>query len=226
MSDSLVAFIPARAGSKGIPGKNWKEIAGKPLIHWSVSAAVCCPEISSVCVSTDSEEVKKYVSKEFPKVWFCDRKPEDATDNAPLEPMIVDFATRYELDYLVLIQPTNPLLTHRDLSKGFKLLKDRGFASILSVVKQKRFIWDKVNGVAFSKNYLPLFRLRRQDLYDYYVENGAFYINSKNSILWDKCRISRTNVGLYEMPQDSYFEIDEPEDWGIVESLLLNRLKK
>jgi len=91
--------------------------------------------------------------------------------------------------------------------------------SLLSVVRQKRFIWETVSNYVKPVNYSHNARPRRQEFEGYLVENGAFYITSKERIISSKSRISG-NISCYEMPEESYYELDEPNDWEVVESLL------
>ena len=210
-------FIPARKNSKGIPGKAWKELNGKPLISYAIEAAINCESINSICVNTDSKEVKG-IAKQYPGVWLYDRKSEkDFDDETDLDSVIFDFANIYDFDYLLLIQPTNPFTTSEDLTRALNLV-DKS-SSLLSVVKQKRFLWDEVKEIPI--NYNPIFRANRQEINNFhYVENGAFYITSKESLLRNHCRLDLNDILYYSMSQRSYFELDEPEDWAIVESIM------
>lgn len=222
----IVAFIPVRGGSKSIPLKNIKEIAGKPLVYWTVKAAADCPMIDHIYVSTDSDMIKNKVRKfNLPKVSVIDRGADTASDTASTESAMIEFAKRYDFDDIVLIQATSPLLTADDLVQGIELYRENNTDSVLSVVEQKRFHWNVDEyGVASSINYDYRKRPRRQEFKGDFVENGAFYITSKVRLLQTKNRISG-NIRAYVMPEDTYFEIDEPSDWIISEKLLENRLK-
>ncbi|SCY09721.1 N-acylneuraminate cytidylyltransferase [Lachnospiraceae bacterium XBB2008] len=221
-----IAFIPVRGGSKSIPLKNIKGMAGHPLVWWTAKAANDCELIETVYVSTDSEIIKKTVeSFNLPKVIVVDRSTESASDTASTESVMLEFAENHAFDNLVLIQATSPLLTSEDLMNGFSLYFSPGTDSVLSVVRQKRFIW-KENEFGFSEpvNYDVYSRPRRQEFDGYLVENGAFYITSRENLLSSKNRISG-NISAYEMHENSYVEIDEPSDWIIVENILSDRNK-
>lgn len=222
-----VAFIPVRGGSKSIPLKNIKMIAGKPLVYWGIKAAEECREIDKIYVSTDSETIKQTVeSFGLQRVCVIERDKETATDTASTESAMLEFAQKWEFDNIVLIQATSPLLTADDLSGGFKLFGEAGTDSVLSVVRQKRFIWKlDEKKTATAQNYDIYHRPRRQEMEGYCVENGAFYITSKERLLESQNRISGKIRG-YEMDEASYFEIDEPEDWALIEKLLSSRKKK
>ena len=221
-----VAFIPVRGGSKSIPLKNIKDIAGHPLVYWTTVAANDCQEIDMVYVATDSEAIKKTVEGfKLPKVRVIPRSDESASDTASTESAMLEFATEYDFEDIVLIQATSPLLTADDLSRGIGLYQMEGTDSVLSVVRQKRFVWENENGFAKPQNYDFNSRPRRQEFDGFLVENGAFYITSKNALLSTGCRLYG-NVKACEMCEESYFEIDEPSDFMIIEDILRNRESK
>lgn len=220
---SNVAFIPVRGGSKSIPLKNIKPLCGKPLVYWVTKAACECKEIDTVYVSTDSNAIKKTVEEfAFAKVRVIDRSTETATDQASTESAMLEFAKRYEFDNIVLIQATSPLLTASDLERGFMFFGEEGIESVFSAVRQKHFIWEEGEGGAKPINYDVSHRPRRQDFDGYLVENGAYYITSKEALLKSGNRVSG-HIKAVEMCEESLYEIDEPSDWIIVEHLLKNR---
>lgn len=221
-----VAFIPVRGGSKSIPLKNIKNIAGKPLVYWAAKAANECSRIDQVYVATDSTQIRDVVEGfGLQKVQVIDRDEATASDTASTESAMIAFATEYQFDNIVLIQATSPLLTSIDLEGGFKLFDLNDTDSVLSVVRQKRFQW-KINeyGLAEPINYAYTQRPRRQEFDGYLVENGAFYITSRKSLLAEENRLSG-NIRAYEMDESTYFEIDEPSDWQIIEGQLLRRIE-
>lgn len=221
-----VAFIPVRGGSKSIPLKNIKEICGKPLVYWTVKAACECEFIDKVFVSTDSEQIRNVVdSFKFEKVECIDRSPETACDTASTESAMIEFAERIDFDNIVLIQATSPMLTHDDLNNGFALFNSEKDLSVLSVVNTKRFMWEiGDDGFARPFNYDYMNRPRRQEYEGQYVENGAFYITSREKFMTSKNRISG-KIKPCVMDEMSYYEIDEPSDWMIIEHLMKNREK-
>ena len=223
-----VAFIPVRGGSKSIPLKNIKLINGKPLVYWTIKAACECGSIDKVYIATDSNKIKEIVESFkygkdvaiFSKAVVIDRSAESASDTASTESAMLEFAEKYEFDNIVLIQATSPLLLSEDLERGFEEYGTKGTDSVVSVVLQKRFHWEKDRyGYVRPTNYDIFHRPRRQEFEGYFVENGAFYITSKKALLQSKNRISG-NIKAVEMREDTFFEIDEPSDWIIVEALM------
>lgn len=220
-----VAFIPVRGGSKSIPLKNIRELCGKPLVYWVLKAASGCPQIDCIYVSTDSEQIKNVVEAfQLPRVVVIGRSPKTATDTASTESAMLEFADRYRFDHIVLVQATSPLLTSEDLTRGFERYSSKETDSVLSAVIQKRFHWKmEENGFFAPDNYDVYRRPRRQEFEGYWVENGAFYITSRESLLKSKNRISG-NIRVCEMSEESLWEIDEPVDWFVIEQLLQRRL--
>lgn len=219
-----VAFIPVRGGSKSIPLKNIKMLNGRPLVYWTVLAAADCKEIDRVYVATDSDAIKETVEKfAFEKVEVISRAESTATDTASTESAMLEFAEKYEFENIILIQATSPLLTALDLQKGIEKFALPQYDSILSVVRQKRFVWkEDESGIVSPINYDVYNRPRRQEFDGYLVENGAFYICTREALLQTKNRLSG-NIGAVEMAEETYFEIDEPSDWQVIESFMKRR---
>lgn len=217
----FVAFIPARGGSKSIPRKNIKPIAGKPLIHWVVEAALNAGKVERVYVSTDSADIEKTVNQlNHPKLSVIGRSPETATDTASTESVLLEFARQHTTSNIILLQATSPLTTSEDIDEAIALFQQSNADSLVSCVRQKRFIWRRTEAGIEPVNYNPLNRPRRQDFDGFLVENGAIYITRKHLLLSSGCRISGRTIA-YEMAEETYFELDEPSDWTIIESFLM-----
>ncbi len=219
-----VAVVPARGGSKGIPGKNIRSFCGKPLIYWVCKAAQACDAIAEVYVSTDCESTAATArGLGLSKVHVIGRAPNTATDTASTESVLLDFAGRVDFTHLALLQATSPLLTADDLAKGCARLAAGPCDSVFSAVRQKRFRWSvDAEGLAHPDNYDPLHRPRRQEQEGFLVENGAFYITSRERLLETGCRMSG-RIEAIEMPEDTYFELDDLFDWTIMEGLMRRR---
>ncbi|WP_367392678.1 HAD-IIIA family hydrolase [Lewinella sp. LCG006] len=222
----ITALIPLRGGSKSIPDKNIKDLANKPLLCHVVDAALRCELISTIVIATDSEKIKDVVRQHYgQQVEIFDRSPDTATDTAPTEAVVLEYAECHTFEHLVLIQATSPLLEAKDLTGGINKYLTGKARGLLSVVRQKRFLWEESAGNAHPLNYEYQYRPRRQDFSGFLVENGAFYLTSREALLQSRCRIS-SPVLTWEMPAETYYELDEPEDWFIVEQILLHRLSK
>lgn len=213
------AFIPLRGGSVSIPLKNIKPLFGRPLAYYVIDAADACPEIDTIVISTDSPIIKECVLKHpSKKLMVISRSPEVSTAEASTEATILEFAQNYPCENVILIQATSPLLRAEHLSGGFAKMAE-GCDTVLSVVRQHRFLWDESGK---PLNYQPQKRPRRQEWDGILVENGAFYISPHRALLQSECRLSG-RIGVYEMPAETYVELDDPFDWLFAESLLKKR---
>ena len=217
---SHIAFIPVRGGSKSIPLKNIKILAGKPLVYWTAKAANDSKCIDKVIIATDSEEIKNAV-KNFGlnKVEIYDRKSENAQDFSSTESVMLEYINAKNLDkedLFFLIQATSPLLKSKHIDNMYQKFIEDGADSSLSCVKTKRFFWSK-DGKSLNYDYKN--RPRRQDFEGLMMENGACYINSVGHILRDKNRLSG-KISVFEMPEYTAVEIDEPDDFLLIEKLM------
>ena len=208
----IISFIPLRSGSKSIPLKNIKPIAGKPLAQWVIDASNKSKYINDTFISIDD----KIISDNLIDCEIFWRSKETATDEASSESALIEFSDKLNPeDLIVFIQATSPLLKSEEIDKGIEMILSGDYDSVLSVVKQKRFIWNDDSTPTYDLSNRP----RRQEWSGYLVENGAFYISRVKDILKSRCRISG-RIGMVECSEESYYEIDEPSDWIIVENLL------
>lgn len=213
-SPKLVALIPLRGGSKSIPLKNIKPLGGQPLCYWVVTAALQCPEISEVWVSTDHPEIKSYCLSLGAKV--LDRPDELATDEASTESAMIHFMSQVAFDALVTLQATSPLTRPQHLSEAIRLFRNNNYDSLLTCVEWKRFFWSHEGRAV---NYDPTNRPRRQEFSGYLMENGAFYITKRRILEKHHNRLGG-KIALYQMPADTSIELDEPLDWEILNAKL------
>ena len=227
-----VVFIPVRGGSKSIPLKNIKELCGKPLVYWTAKAGCEAEAVDKVYVATDSPEIREAIQKFsmaekelFSKLEVIGRSDENANDTASTESVMLEFAEAYEFETIILVQATSPLLLGKDIDEGMKLFNTPGTDSVISLVPQKRFLWKRENDEVQPSNYDVYHRPRRQDFDGYLMENGAFYITSKEALLKTGNRISG-NIRAHLMTEETAIEIDEPNDFIIVEDLLRKRLRE
>lgn len=215
-----IAFIPVRGGSKSIPLKNIKSFCGKPLVYWNVSALQNAESVDKIVVATDSPVIKETVASfGFSKVEIYDRKAENACDTASTESVMLEYieaANISENTTFMLVQATSPLTETTHFDEGLKLFNSRKYDSVLTCVRNYRFFW---NDDGTSKNYDYMNRPRRQKFTGMFMENGAFYVNSVKNIKANGNRLSG-KIGIYEMPEYTATEIDEPDDWVVLENLM------
>lgn len=215
-----IAFIPVRGGSKSIPLKNIKPFCNKPLVCWSIEALENCIEIDEIIVATDSDEIWNVVSNQnYKKTILYRRSAENACDTATTESVMLEYihyANLNENSIFILVQATSPLTESKHFSEALQIYEKGKFDSLLTCVRSYRFFWNE-NGMSLNYDYMN--RPRRQDFKGILMENGAFYISTIKNILNSGNRLSG-NIGIYEMPEYTATEIDEPDDWIILESLM------
>ena len=216
---SVIAFIPARGGSKSIPGKNIKDFCGRPLIYWNLFALEKSELIDEVVVATDSENIFKKVKEfNFSKVKLYKRSSENAQDHSTSEAIMLEYINYAKLassDTFMLVQATSPFTRTEDFNNGLNLMSK--YDTVFACAKIKRFIWNK-EGIPL--NYDHNNRPRRQDFDGTFMENGAFCISSVSDIINHNNRISG-NIGICEMAEYTFVEIDEVEDWIMAEQLFI-----
>ncbi len=219
-----IAFIPVRCGSDAIKLKNIKLFCGKPLVYWCLKALQDCEEIDKIYVATDCDKIEDVVQTfQFSKVEIYRRDAENATGTSGTESVMLEFISKNNFSpttNFLLVQATNPFVTASDFSSALTSIRKSGYDSLLSCCRIKRFFWDE-NGTPINYNYKN--RPLRQSFVGALVENGAFYINTIKNILTDKNRLSG-NIGIHEMPEYSFTEIDEIEDWLVAEKIFIKNL--
>lgn len=220
--NSTIAIIPARGGSKGVPGKNVRLLSGKPLIAHSILAAQEAQPIEQVYVTTDDPEIAQ-VSKDYGAT-VIHRPAELANDTASSESALIHALQCIEQEgsqpeLIVFLQCTSPIRTASDIELAIQHFHADNADSLLSVSPNHRFLWQVTNGVATSINYDYHHRQRRQDINPQYVENGSIYI-FKPWILKDLNNRLGGRVSLFRMGEEAALEIDSLLDFQIAEFLL------
>ncbi len=213
----IVGLIPLRRGSRRIPFKNIKPIAGQPLAYWACAAAKTCRSIDEIYVSTEDHTVQQVVNSFNLGITVVERPKELATDKATTDSVILDFMKKVDFDLLATLQATSPLVSPEDLDRAIEQLFEDGCDSLLTGVTLKRFVWSRD---ARPLNYDILQRPFTQDFQGSIVENGAFYLTRREILEKYRNRLGG-KIGIYVMGNESALELDAPEDWPAVERLLL-----
>jgi len=223
----ILAVIPARGGSKGLPGKNIKLIAGKPLIAWSIEAAKESRYVDEVIISTDSQEIADVAASWGGNVPFL-RPAELATDEARGIDVILhainwmrSHTSRFSL--VVVLQPTSPLRTSEDIDNAVELYFGKNANAIVSVCKAEHHPWwsNTLQEDGDMKNFLrpETQNTNRQDLPTYFRLNGALYLADINFLERSNTFISEGTFA-YLMPQEKSVDIDTHTDFLLAEILL------
>lgn len=210
----ILAVIPARAGSKGIPNKNIRIIGGRPLVYYSIKNALDSDYITDVIVSTDSDAVRIIAEQMGAKVKW--RNSDLCGDAVTLDAVIADaIPEETEWDYIVTMQPTSPTLRVGTLDAAIKYTIDNGFDTVISAINAPHLSWGEKEGKKVP-NYTE--RLNRQYLPPCYMETGAFVV-SLASVVTPLTRIGE-KVDVFEVPEDEAQDVDNFEDLRSVAATL------
>lgn len=227
---SVIAIIPARAGSKGLPGKNIKPLCGKPLIAWSIEAGLGSKYIDEVMVTTDSEEIALIAREYGASVPFL-RPTTLSSDTATTLDVVKHTLAYYKhrmrksFDYVVLLEPTSPLRDRVDINSAIEqLIEHKNATAIVGICKtesQNPAFLVKKNKNGTLKSYLNLKRkvLRRQETNDVYYYEGSVYVSQANALLIKNSFYHEGTIG-YEVPKWKSLEIDDIDDFIMVEAFM------
>ncbi|MCW7462980.1 acylneuraminate cytidylyltransferase family protein [Leptospira limi] len=221
----ILGIIPARGGSKGIPRKNIKQIAGKPLISWTIEAALASQCLTSVIVSTDDAEIAGISKSAGASVPFL--RPTDlATDHSPgTDPVMHALDFFPEMDYILLLQPTSPLRTNYDIDACIRFAMENHSKSVVSVCEsQENPFWMFYMNESFKMSKL-LDReefSRRQDSPKTFSLNGSLYF-SEVKYFREKKKFITEDTLAFLMSKERSVDIDDMIDWKLAETLLLER---
>ena len=226
----ILAVIPARGGSKRLPRKNVLNLAGKPLIAWSIEAALQSKYIDRVVVSTDDNEIANVSKQHGADVPFL--RPEQlATDEATSMDAVLHVIEKLEdsgevYDYIMLLQPTSPLRNVADIDGAINQLFERKHNSIISVCEAEHSpLWTNTLPKNMSMaNFLPkeILNARSQDLEKYYKLNGAIYITKVSSIVNAETPtfFLSEKASAYLMPMERSVDIDGVMDFYMARILI------
>jgi len=229
---TFLAIIPARGGSKGLPGKNIKELCGKPLIAWSIEAGLKSKYIDELVVSTDYQDIADIAKEYGANVPFLrpDYLASDTATSFDAVKHTIDYyknELNKEFDYIVLLEPTSPLREYTDIDNAIEQLLKSSANSIVGISKTE----DQNPAFLINKdqnNYLSGYEnkdmkvLRRQDINDVYFFEGTVYISNIEILVEKKTFYHKNTIG-YEVPKYKSLEIDDIDDFIMVEALMKHK---
>lgn len=225
---SILALIPARGGSKGIPNKNLALLGGKPLLAWTVLAAKQVKSIERVVVTTDSLEIASAASEYQAETPFI-RPAELALDDTPgMAPLVhaiqwLEEHQNYRPEYVMCLQPTSPLRSASDIETAIEIVLAKNADGVVSVapVKQHPEWMKKIDAEGRLQDYLTSEHLaiRRQDLSATYALNGAIYMARRHIVL-EKLTWYTHETYAYIMPSERSIDIDTPWDLRLADMIL------
>jgi len=224
---TVLAVIPARGGSKGIPRKNVRLLAGKPLIAWTIKAASQSQMLTRVIVSTDDAEIAQ-VAREWGAETPFLRPPELAQDMTPgMDPILhaINWLWQYEgyaPDYVMSLQPTSPLRTVDDINSAIQLVLDKQGKAVVSVnqVAYHPYGMKRIDANGCLSDFMPgKAVVRRQDLPQVYALNGAIYL-ARRELLLNHQTWYGNQTFAYVMSTERSLDIDTLWDWRLAELVL------
>lgn len=217
---NILAIIPARGGSKGIPRKNVRMLSGRPLISYAIQNASSSKYSIDVCVSTDDDEIERVAR--FYSAEVVRRGERLSTDDITLDPVIYDAYLQmsklkdknYEI--VVTLQPTSPLMTVDVLNDAIDLFISSNVDTLISAVNTPHLSWTENTEGKIIPAYEE--RVNRQYLPKHFTETGAFII-TRAVFMKENSRLGK-EISIYEMPPSQAIDIDTPQDWWIAEKEL------
>lgn len=216
-----LAIVPVRAGSKGIPHKNTRLLAGEAVLGRTLRTLVMS-KVDRIVVATDdwsAVEIAEGLGSEKVEVFL--RSASSASDDAPSEQVLHEVLVEFpEATIAGLIQVTSQMTTAADIDATFSLVEGGDYDSALTVARFPRFMWQPTSIGWNSQDYTLGQRPRRQDIVDVrYVENGAAYVFRRAGYLSSGCRL-HGRIGAHIMPESSVLELDSLSDWYAIEGML------
>jgi pseudaminic acid cytidylyltransferase len=220
---SNIAIIPARGGSKRIPRKNIKDFLGKPIIAYSIEAALQCGLFDEVMVSTDDSEIAGVAEKYGARIPFF-RSSVNANDHATLAEVILEVIDHYAetqkyFDHICCILPTAPFITSNRISEAYNKMKNENLDSVCPVVE---FSYPILRALEISDhNKLKMIwpehlKTRSQDLKPAYHDSGSFYWINTNALLKEKSLLCKNGSAII-LPETEVQDIDTDTDWKLAE---------
>ena len=233
MSYKYLAIIPARAGSKRLPNKNVLSLSGKPVVEWSIAAAVAAQQHFSidVVVTSDDERVLD-IADRYPTVSKIVRNPALCTDEASSMDVVFDALNQLEqagnaYDALILLQPTSPMRASKDITQSITLFESKDAQAVISVCECEHSpLWtNPLPEDGAMSNFMPkqVMGKRSQDLPTYYRLNGAIYIANCQTLRENNTFFNLPHSFAYKMPSEDSIDIDNAIDLALAEVLMNQR---
>lgn len=215
-SKKIIAVIPARSGSVGIPNKNLKILNGKPLIAYSIENAIKSKIFTEIIVSSDSDKILGLALQY--KLSIRKRPEELCKDHVTLDEVIYDAIKNKDAEVIVTLQPTSPTLNVLTLTNAINYFFENNFDTLISGQNSPHLSWSLDSNGVFIPNYEK--RLNRQFLPNHYIETGAFFITKKEFVKQNS-RFGN-KVGIYEISDDEAIDIDSYNDFNLA-NITLNK---
>jgi CMP-N-acetylneuraminic acid synthetase len=223
-SDKMItALVPMRHHSQRVVGKNYRQLAGRPLYEYIIQTLLNCPEFETIVVDTDSQPVMNGLHKKFPQVHILERPEHLRRDDVPMNEILAYDISRVKSDLYLQTHSTNPLLRSQTISRAIDTLLQNypGRDSLFSVTRMKSRLWDQLGRPI---NHNPKILLQTQDLPPVYEENSCIYIFDAECLLSHRNRLGERPM-MFEIDKAEAWDIDDEIDFEITEFLLQHQAK-
>lgn len=220
----IAALAPMRHNSGRVPGKNYRNFAGKPLYHHIIATLLACPLIDEIVIDTDSTVILQDAAQNFPGVRLIERPEHLCASETPMNEVLLHDIRQVEADFYLQTHSTNPMLRTETLTAAIQFFLDHYPAcdSLFSVTRLQSRLWDQLGRPV---NHNPTILLRTQDLPPIYEENSNFYLFSRASLEHRRNRIGERPL-MFETDRIESWDIDEEIDFQVAEYLYLNSASK
>lgn len=219
----IVALVPMRHESKRVPGKNYRNFAGRPLFHHIIKTLLRCSRIAEIVIDTDSPVIMEDTRRNFPEIRLLERPPHLRDGTIPMNEVLLNIISQISADFYLQTHCTNPLLMPESVTLAIeRFLKYYPmYDSLFSVTRMQTRLWDSMTRAI---NHNPAILVRTQDLPPVYEESSSLYIFSRKTI-----ELHRNRLGLrplmFEINPLEASDIDEEIDFRVTEFLFLDRQK-
>lgn len=217
MTQEIVALVPMRHYSARVPGKNYRDLAGKPLFHHILNTLKAVPELDAILVDTDSPVILEGLEKHFPDVKTLIRPEHLRADTIPMNEVLIHDTGQIEADYYLQTHSTNPLLRAETVSGAINAFLEEipEYDSLFGVTRLQTRLWDQ-SGKPVNHN--PDVLLRTQDLPPIFEENSCIYIFTREMLISRRNRLGRHPL-MFEIPAVEAWDIDEELDFTVADTL-------
>jgi len=217
MTQKIVALVPMRHHSVRVPGKNYRNLAGKPLFHHILTTLQEVPELAAVMVDTDSPVILEGLADHFPHVQVLNRPEHLRSDSIPMNEILIYDTSNIDADFYLQTHSTNPLIRAETISAAIKTFIEGvpEYDSLFGVTRLQTRLWDQLGRPI---NHNPQVLLRTQDLPPVYQENSCIYIFKRETLISRRNRLGERPL-MFEIPSIEAWDIDEALDFTIADAL-------
>ncbi len=222
--EKIVALVPMRHSSERVPGKNYRELAGKPLYAYILNTLQAVDDIAQVVVDTDSPVIIAVLARDYPQVQVIERPERLLGGAVPMNEILLYDTAQVSADLYLQTHSTNPLLRPETVAAGIRALRESypSFDSLFGVTRLQVRLWDEL---ARPINHNPAILLRTQDLPPVYMENSCLYLFTRQTLEQRRNRLGERPY-MFEISPGEAWDIDEESTFQMVDILMRDRARK